>query len=160
MLGDPVLNEVAQEVTEFGTGIRTLVNDMFDTMDEQRGVGLAANQVGVLQRVFVYDCNGTRGHIVNPEWEAVGEETVHEIEGCLSIPGINGPVTRHARVRVTGQDRHGTPVSFEADDLLARCVQHESDHLDGVLFLKRLEGDERKAAMRSLREQDWFINRG
>lgn len=160
LFGDPVLLSKADTVTDFDATLSHLIDDMFNTMDEQQGVGLAANQVGVLQRVFVYDCNGTRGHIVNPEWEAIGDETVHEIEGCLSIPGINGPVTRHARVRVTGQDRHGTPVSFEADDLLARCVQHESDHLDGVLFLKRLEGDERKTAMRSLREQDWFLNRG
>ncbi|ALA67364.1 peptide deformylase [Corynebacterium lactis] len=160
VFGDPVLLSKADTVTDFDGTLSHLIDDMFDTMDDEQGVGLAANQVGVLQRVFVYDCEGTRGHIVNPQWEAIGEETVHETEGCLSIPGVNGAVTRFAKVRVTGQDRTGTPVSFEADGLLSRCVQHESDHLDGVLFLKRLTGDERKTAMRSLREQDWFKNRG
>lgn len=160
LFGDPVLLSKADTVTDFDGTLSHLIDDMLDTMDAHQGVGLAANQVGVLQRVFVYDCEGTRGHIVNPKWEAIGEETLHESEGCLSIPGVNAPVTRHAQVRVTGQDRHGTPVSFEAEGLLARCVQHESDHLDGVLFLKRLQGDERKAAMRELREQDWFMNRG
>lgn len=159
LFGDPVLLSVADEVTDFDATLAHLVEDMFDTMDDEGGVGLAANQVGVLQRVFVYDCKGTRGHIVNPQWEAIDEDTVYETEGCLSIPGVNGKVTRSAKVRVTGQDSTGKPVSFEADDLLARCVQHETDHLDGVLFLKRLEGDERKNAMRELRNQDWFMNR-
>jgi peptide deformylase len=160
LFGDPVLLSKADTVTDFDATLSHLIDDMLETMDQQQGVGLAANQVGVLQRVFVYDCEGTRGHIVNPQWEAIGDDKVHEAEGCLSIPGVNGVVERNARVRVTGQDRHGAPVSFEADGLLARCVQHESDHLDGVLFLKRLAGEERKTAMRSLREQEWFAKRG
>lgn len=159
LFGDPVLTTEADVVTEFDSTLAHLVNDMFDTMDDERGVGLAAPQIGVLQRVFVYDCDGVRGHIVNPEWESLDDETLFEEEGCLSIPGVNGRVRRHAKVRVTGQDMTGTPVSFEGTELLARCVQHETDHLNGILFLKRLEGDERKSAMRSLREQPWFAQR-
>lgn len=159
LFGDPVLLSTADSVTDFDATLSHLIDDMFDTMDQYGGVGLAANQIGVLQRVFVYDCEGERGHIVNPKWEAIGDETVYESEGCLSIPGVDASVTRSARVRVSGQDRHGRPIAFEAEGLLARCVQHESDHLDGVLFLKRLEGEERKAAMRSLRTQDWFAGR-
>lgn len=156
LFGDPVLLSQAEQVTDFDATLGTLIDDMFDTMDAEQGVGLAANQVGVLQRVFVYDAEGQRGHVVNPVWEPIGQETVFEVEGCLSIPGVSAAVTRHAKVRVSGQDRSGAPVSFEAEGLLARCVQHESDHLDGVLFLKRLEGEERKDAMRTLRSQEWF----
>ncbi|MEJ5919788.1 MULTISPECIES: peptide deformylase [unclassified Corynebacterium] len=156
LFGDPVLVSRADEVTDFDHTLETLVNDMLDTMDEQGGVGLAANQVGVLQRVFVYDCEGVRGHIVNPEWEAIGEDTLFEEEGCLSIPGVNAKATRFAKVRVTGQDCKGVPVAVEGEGLLSRCIQHETDHLDGVLFLKRLDKEERKSAMKQLRQQEWF----
>lgn len=157
LFGDPVLLSRADEVTEFDATLGHLVDDMLETMDDAGGVGLAANQVGVLQRVFVYDCDDVRGELVNPVWEPVGEETETGEEGCLSIPGVNAETERFLKVRATGKNRRGEDVELEAEGLLARCIQHETDHLDGVLFLKRLEPDARKAAMRELRATDWFL---
>lgn len=157
LFGDPVLVSRADEVTAFDAKLAHLADDMLETMDFAGGVGLAANQVGVLQRIFVYDCDDRRGELINPVWEPIGEETEVSDEGCLSIPGIGAPTERYLRVRATGQDRTGTPVTIEAEGLLARCIQHETDHLDGVLFLKRLTPDVRKAAMRELRSTDWFL---
>lgn len=160
LFGDPVLTTRAEEITEFDHTLETLVEDMLETMDVAGGVGLAANQVGVLRRVFVYDCShvedGLRGHIVNPVWEAIGEETQTGHEGCLSIPDISAETTRFATVKVSGQDLHGNPVSMVASGLMARCIQHETDHLDGVLFLRRLEKDARKEAMATIRRSEWF----
>ena len=156
LFGDPVLLSRADEVTEFDATLGHLVDDMLETMDGAGGVGLAANQVGVLQRVFVYDCDDVRGELVNPLWEPVGEETETAEEGCLSIPAVNADTERFLKVRATGKNRHGEDVELEAEGLLARCIQHETDHLDGVLFLKRLEPEVRKAAMRELRSADWF----
>lgn len=158
VFGDPVLTTPADAVTEFDSALRTLVADMMETMIAYHGAGLAANQVGVLRRAFVYNCGGMRGHIINPVWEAVGEDTQTGPEGCLSIPDIQAETTRYARVRVRGADVDGNPVVIEADDILARCIQHETDHLDGVLFLKRLESEIRKPAMRQLRESEWFLD--
>ncbi|WJZ02761.1 peptide deformylase [Corynebacterium freiburgense] len=160
LFGDPVLISRADPVTEFDAGIAKLVDDMLETMDHYEGVGLAANQIGVTRRVFVYDCSHQfpemRGHIINPVWEAIGEETITDSEGCLSIPGIHKDTQRYAKVKVTGQDKDGQPVSFEAEGLLARCIQHETDHLDGVLFIKRLSPELRKEAMAEIRVSDWF----
>ncbi|WBT07766.1 peptide deformylase [Corynebacterium sp. SCR221107] len=160
LFGDPVLTTRAEEITEFDHTLETLVEDMLETMDVAGGVGLAANQVGVLRRVFVYDCShvedGLRGHIINPVWEAIGEETQTGPEGCLSIPDISAETTRFATVKVSGQDLHGNPVSMVASGLMARCIQHETDHLDGVLFLRRLEKDARKEAMATIRRSEWF----
>ncbi len=157
LFGDPVLTSRADEVTEFDANLARLAEDMLETMDDSDGVGLAANQVGVLQRIFVYDCEGVRGALVNPVWEPVGDEMQLGEEGCLSVPGIGGEVERHMRVRATGQDPQGRPVAIEAEGLLARCIQHETDHLDGVMFMKRMAPEVRKAAMRDLRATDWFM---
>lgn len=157
LFGDPVLTSRADEVTEFDANLARLAEDMLETMDDSDGVGLAANQVGVLQRIFVYDCEGVRGALVNPVWEPVGDEMQLGEEGCLSVPGIGGEVERHMRVRATGQDPQGRPVALEAEGLLARCIQHETDHLDGVMFMKRMSPEVRKAAMRDLRATDWFM---
>ncbi|MDU0477773.1 peptide deformylase [Staphylococcus chromogenes] len=160
LFGDPVLTTPAEVVTTFDESLAKLVDDMLETMDHYEGVGLAANQIGVLRRVFVYDCShetpNARGHIINPVWEAIGTETQLGSEGCLSIPNVGKETERFARVRVTGVDVQGQPVSFEAEGLLARCVQHESDHLDGVLFLKRLTPELRKEAMGEIRTASWF----
>ena len=114
----------------------------------------------MLRRVFVFDCSnvegGSRGHIVNPVWEAVGEETQTGAEGCLSIPGIQKDTTRYQTVTVSGVDSDGRPISIQASGLMARCIQHETDHLDGVLFLKRLEPVLRKEAMAEIRSAGWF----
>ncbi|MDO4609422.1 peptide deformylase [Corynebacterium sp.] len=157
LFGDPVLTSRADEVVEFDANLARLAEDMLETMDDSDGVGLAANQVGVLQRIFVYDCEGVRGALVNPVWEPVGDEMQLGEEGCLSVPGIGGEVERHMRVRATGQDPQGRPVAIEAEGLLARCIQHETDHLDGVMFMKRMSPEVRKAAMRDLRATDWFM---
>lgn len=158
--GDPVLGSRAEEVSTFDRGLRILANDMLETMDEAGGVGLAANQVGILKRIFVYDCShtqsGLRGAIVNPVWTPVGEQQQTGPEGCLSIPGISAETTRFNQVFVVGQDIEGRPVSMVASGLMARCIQHETDHLDGVLFLQRLEAPVRKEAMRAIRESEWF----
>lgn len=160
IFGDPVLATRATEVTEFDRGLETLVTDMLETMDANEGVGLAANQVGVTRRVFVYDCahaeGGQRGHIVNPVWEPVGEHTQTGNEGCLSIPDVSRETTRYNTVQLSGQDLNGNPVSLLASGLMARCIQHETDHLDGVLFLKRLRPELRKEAMRDIRNSTWF----
>lgn len=167
LFGDPVLNTAADAVTSFSPGLRALARDMLETMDEAGGVGLAANQVGVAQRVFVYDCpDGSarrRGVLVNPSWAPVvagadGEAAtlVPGREGRLSIPGVPGTVLRHERVVVSGTDEWGRPVCLLAGGLLARCIQHESDHLDGVLFLAHLSTEDRREAMAAIRSADWF----
>jgi peptide deformylase len=156
LFGDPVLRTPTPEVTDFGPELGRLVDDMLETMDAHHGAGLAAPQVGVGARVFVFDCGGRRGHVVNPVWTALDDETQTGAEGCLSIPGVQAACTRAARVAVTGVDRHGAPVTMEVDGILARAVQHETDHLDGVLFLQWLTPEARRAAMRVIRATPWF----
>ena len=152
--GDPVLRERAQEVTEITDVHRKLVADMLDTMREAPGVGLAGPQVGVQERVFVWEVEDEHGAVFNPVIVARSEERATDDEGCLSIPGLTFPVERHASVTIEGLDEHGWPLSIEATgDFQARVFQHEIDHLDGVLFLDRLTDDLRKKAMRTLREE-------
>lgn len=158
--GDPVLGSRAEEISRFDAGLRALASDMLETMDKAGGGGLAANQVGILKRIFVYDCSHTQsglcGALVNPVWTPVGEQQQTGPEGCLSIPGISAETTRFNQVFVSGQDIEGRPVSMVASGLMARCIQHETDHLDGVLFLQRLEAPVRKKAMRAIHESEWF----
>ncbi|MFC6012404.1 peptide deformylase [Nocardia lasii] len=156
LFGDPILRSRADAVTEFGPEVATLVADLIETMHDDGGVGMAAPQIGVGLRVFVYDTGDAAGHVVNPQWSPIGSDEQVGPEGCLSIPGVRYDVRRAARVRVSGVDSAGAPVEFEADGLLARCVQHEYDHLDGVLFINRLDPADRKEAMRAIRESDWF----
>lgn len=165
LFGDPVLRARADEVTTFDRELRQLVTDLTDTMHGSGGVGMAAPQIGVGLRVFVYDTSsagqdrpGARGagHLVNPTYAVIGAEEQTGPEGCLSIPGLRYDVTRALRVIARGVDFDGAAVEFEADGLLARCVQHETDHLDGVLYLDRLDAATRKEAMRAVRESDWF----
>lgn len=163
LFGDPVLRARADEATSFDRELRQLVTDLTDTMHASGGVGMAAPQIGVGLRVFVYDTvdasrAGTprAGHLINPSYEVLGDEEQTGAEGCLSIPGLRYDVTRSLRVRARGVDVDGAPVEFEAEGLLARCVQHESDHLDGVLYLDRLDPAARKAALRAVRESEWF----
>ncbi|AGP30826.1 peptide deformylase [Corynebacterium terpenotabidum] len=157
LFGDPVLRTVAEEITDpSDPTLRTLVDDMYETMDAAGGVGLAANQVGVTRRVFVYDCDGDRGHIINPVWKAIGEETQTGREGCLSVPDVGGDVTRAAQIHVSGVTVDGEPVDREATGLLARCVQHETDHLDGVMFFQRMAPETRRDVMGEIRASEWF----
>lgn len=156
LFGDPILRARAAEVTAFDRELQQLVTDLTDTMHDDGGVGMAAPQIGVGLRVFVYDTHDAAGHLVNPQWEVIGDEEQVGPEGCLSIPGVRHDTRRALRVRASGVDMHGAPVEFTAEGLLARCVQHETDHLDGVLFIDRLDPADRKDAMRTIRESDWF----
>ena len=156
LFGDPILRARASEVTEFDRELRRLVTDLVDTMRDDGGVGMAAPQIGVGLRVFVYDTGDAAGHLINPTYTVIGDEEQVGPEGCLSIPGLRYDTRRALRVRVSGGDSTGAPVEFDAEELLARCVQHETDHLDGVLFIDRLDPASRKEAMREIRESDWF----
>lgn len=156
LFGDPVLRTPADPVTSFDDRVARIIADLWDTVRHEDGAGLAAPQIGVSSRVFVYNCGGREGHLVNPEWEPVGTQTTDIHEGCLSIPGVSQPTERYARVAARGFDFHGEPVSFECEGILARAVQHETDHLDGVLFLQRLTPDHRRAAMAAIRGSSWF----
>ena len=156
IFGDPILNTQATPVEVFDGPLELLVRDMLETMDDAGGVGLAANQIGLAKRVFVYDCDGMRGALINPVWEPVDESVQIGPEGCLSIPDLQADVARHETVVARGFDEFGRLVSLRANGLLARCIQHETDHLDGVLFLRRLDPAVRKEAMQIIRGMDWY----
>lgn len=151
--GDPVLKSRAARVKSFDESLARLAEDMLDTMREQEGVGLAANQVGRLKQIFVASLEDEEYVVVNPEIETSSDETVTDPEGCLSIPGISVEVERPTSVTVSGQNVSGNPLRIEATGLLARVFQHEIDHLNGVLILDRTDRESRKAAMRELRER-------
>lgn len=156
LFGDPVLTTRADEVTTFDKELRNLVRDLAETMLDAPGVGLAAPQIGVSLRVFTYHVDDEQyGHLINPVIKTLGDEDMDGDEGCLSLPGLSFPTVRRQRVIATGVNMHGEPVTVEGEDLLARCVQHEVDHLDGILFIDRLDPEQRKAAMRAIREADW-----
>ena len=155
LLGDPVLRTPAEPVTTFDKELRNLVKDLTDTMLDAPGSGLAAPQLGVSLRVFTYDVDDVIGHLVNPVVGPVGDEEQDGEEGCLSLPGLSFPLKRARRVVARGQNMYGDPVVIEGSDLLARCVLHETDHLDGVLFIDRLDRETKKAAMRAIREAEW-----
>jgi peptide deformylase len=155
LFGDPVLRTPAAPVETFDKELRTLVADLTDTMLDAPGVGLAAPQIGVSLRVFTYWVDDVVGHLINPSLDLSDEEQFGE-EGCLSLPGLTYDTMRAMRVVATGMNMHGEPVTIEGSELLARCVQHETDHLDGILFLDRLDTATRKAAMKEIRESEWF----
>ncbi len=155
LLGDPVLRTKTAVVTTFDKELRTLVKDLTDTMIEAPGVGLAAPQLGVSLRVFVYDVDDALGHLVNPVLHFPNDEEQDGPEGCLSLPDITFDCVRRRDVVAHGQNVYGDPVTVSGSDLLARCVQHETDHLDGVLFIDRLDADSRRAAMQAVREASW-----
>ena len=156
LFGDPVLRTAASEVTDFDAELRTLVKDLWDTMTDAGGAGLAAPQLGVGLRVFTYHVDGFAGHLINPTWTVVGDEFQEGPEGCLSIPEMHWDCRRHLNVVAKGWNMHGEPVEVEGTNTLARCIQHETDHLDGVLFLDRLDAETRKQAMREIRQAEWF----
>jgi len=155
LFGDPVLRTPAVAVTDFDKELRRLVSDLTDTMMNAPGAGLAAPQIGVGLRVFTWYVDDELGHLVNPTLD-LSEELQDGPEGCLSIPDLTFDCRRALRVVAKGWDMHGEPVVVEGSDLLARALQHETDHLDGVLFVDRLDREARKAAMRAIREADWF----
>lgn len=156
LFGDPVLRARADEVVDFDKELRNLVRDLWDTMTEEGGAGLAAPQLGVSLRVFTYNTEGFFGHLVNPTWEVAGDEKQEGPEGCLSIPGLSWECERHLHVVARGLNQHGEPVEVHGTQNLARAIQHETDHLDGVLFVDRLDPETRKQAMREIRQARWF----
>jgi peptide deformylase len=152
--GDPVLRSRARPVETFDAALADEVQRMGRLMNDALGIGLAATQLGVMHRVLVYrvDPDAPLGVLVNPEQEWAGEEVETMEEGCLSLPGVGVDVDRPVHVRVRAVDERGAPVVVEASGLEARVIQHEMDHLDGVLILDRTSRDQRKQAMRALRE--------
>ncbi len=155
LFGDPVLRTPADQVKDFDAELRRLVKDLTDTMLEAPGVGLAAPQIGVSLRVFTYHVDDELGHLINPSLD-LSQETETGDEGCLSFPGLAYPATRAYGVVAKGFNMYGEPVTLEGTGQLARCVQHETDHLDGVLFIDRLDKVQRKLAMQEIREAEWW----
>ncbi|WP_300011885.1 peptide deformylase [Pseudonocardia sp.] len=166
IIGDPVLHTATRRVETFDEELKALVGDMFDTMAAAEGVGLAANQIGVDRRVFVYDCpdetlrTRVRGVVVNPVLETSQRpegmpDPEDDEEGCLSVPAESFPTGRAEWAKVTGADADGEPVEVEGRGFLARCLQHEVDHLDGVIYVDRLVGRNARAAKKALRRNGW-----
>jgi peptide deformylase len=155
LFGDPVLRSRAVEVTTFDKELQRLVQDLSDTMLEAPGAGLAAPQIGVGLRVFTWFVDGELGHLVNPTLE-LSEEIQDGLEGCLSLPELTYECKRAMSVIAHGFDMHGEPVTIHGTELLARALQHETDHLDGILFIDKLDSVARKQAMKEIRESDWF----
>jgi peptide deformylase len=156
LFGDPVLRTPADPVVDFDAELRRLVADLVETMQDQDGAGLAAPQLGVGLRVFVFDVDDVVGHLVNPVLEFPDDEEQDGPEGCLSIPGIYVDTKRRMNVVASGFNQHGDPVRLVGSGLMARCAQHETDHLDGVLFLDRLDPNARKEAMKEIRQAEWY----
>jgi peptide deformylase len=152
LVGDPVLRQRAAEVTDIDGRLVKLADDMVTTMYDAPGMGLAAPQVGVEKRLFVYDVGEGPRAIVNPVVAESDGEWAFD-EGCLSVPGLSWEIVRPKLIHLTGVDLDGNEVSIEADEIEARCFQHELDHLDGVLLLERLDAETRKAALRTIREK-------
>jgi peptide deformylase len=155
IFGDPVLTTPASPVVDFDKELRVLVQDLTETMLNAPGAGLAAPQIGVGLRVFVWDVDEELGHLINPEL-ALSEDVQNGDEGCLSFPGLIYPTERALSVVARGFNMWGDPVIIEGTQLLARAIQHETDHLDGILFIDRLDLDNRKEAMKAIREAEWF----
>jgi peptide deformylase len=156
LLGDPVLRTPAQPVTTFDKELRRLVKDLTDTMRDAPGSGLAAPQVGVSLRVFTYDIDDEVGHLINPVLGPFSAELMDGEEGCLSLPGLSFDLKRPERVIAAGQNMYGDPVIIEGTGFLSRALQHETDHLDGIIFIDRLDKATAKRAKAAIRDAEWF----
>jgi peptide deformylase len=156
LFGDPVLRTPADPVVDFDRELRKLVQDLTDTLRDQEGAGLAAPQIGVGLRVFVFDVDDVLGHVINPTLRFPDDEEQEGPEGCLSIPGLYFDTRRRQHVVAHGFNSYGDPLQLVGTGMMARCVQHETDHLDGVLFLDRLDAAARKEAMKAVRAADWY----
>ncbi|MGA8116127.1 MAG: peptide deformylase [Actinocatenispora sp.] len=160
LFGDPVLRTACDPVTSFDAELRRLVRDLSSTLSDERGAGLAAPQIGVAARVFVFDVPGpdgrVSGHLVNPGLDFPDDEEQDGPEGCLSIPGLYYDTRRRQNVVAKGFNAYGDPVQVVGTGLMARCLQHETDHLDGVLFIDRLDDQTRRVAMRAVRDAEWY----
>ncbi|WP_345750628.1 peptide deformylase [Microbacterium rhizophilus] len=156
LYGDPVLRTPAAEITAIDEGVRALVQDLLDSVALPGRAGVAAPQIGVGVRAFSYNVDDVIGYILNPRVVEVRGEPELTGEGCLSVPGLWHDTPRHPYARVEGIDLDGEPVVLEGEGLMAQMLQHETDHLDGVVYLQRLRKDERARAMKAVRESDWF----
>ncbi|WP_043502167.1 peptide deformylase [Georgenia sp. SUBG003] len=153
-VGDPVLRTPCEPVTDIDARVRSLVDDLLETVDEEGRAGLAANQIGVSLRAFSWNIDDEIGYVINPRIVELSEDEYQDgDEGCLSVPGLWFPTRRAWYARVEGIDLDGRKVVVEGEELMARCLQHEVDHLDGMLYLDRLERSVRKKAMKAVREQ-------
>lgn len=155
LFGDPILTTRAEEVTVFDKELRNLVRDLTETMQAAPGAGLAAPQIGVSLRVFTYDVDGVVGHLINPVLD-LSDEKQDGPEGCLSLPELTFDCIRAMSVIAKGMNMYGEPVTIEGSNLLARAIQHETDHLDGIVFIDRLDEQARKMAMKEIRQTEWF----
>jgi peptide deformylase len=155
LFGDPVLRTAAEPVRDFDKQLRSLVRDLRETLDDEQGAGLAAPQIGVGLRVFAYAVDAQRGHLVNPVLDFPDAEEQDGTEGCLSFPGIYYDVKRRLNTVARGFTDRGDPVQIVGSQVLARCLQHETDHLDGVLFIDRMDQATRKQAMKEIRAANW-----
>ena len=156
LFGDPVLRAVCAPIEVIDEGVRALVTDLVDTVELPGRAGVAAPQIGVGLRAFSYNIDGDIGYVLNPVLAEVRGEPQPVGEGCLSVPGLWHDALRHPWARVTGIDLDGNDIVLEGDGLLAQALQHETDHLDGMLYLSRLSPADRKTAMREVRESSWF----
>ncbi|HZE37288.1 MAG TPA: peptide deformylase [Stackebrandtia sp.] len=156
LFGDPVLRTPADAVNTYDKELRNLVRDLTDTMLDEGGAGLAAPQLGVALRVFAFDVDDVVGHLVNPVLEFPDEEEQDGPEGCLSIPGLYFDTVRRQNVIAKGYNEYGDPLQIVGTGLMSRCLQHETDHLEGVLFLDRMDPERRKAAMKEIRAAEWY----
>ncbi|MEI5584790.1 MULTISPECIES: peptide deformylase [unclassified Agromyces] len=156
LFGDPVLKTVSAPVEQIDDRVRALVDDLVDSVRLPGRAGVAAPQIGVNLRVFSYNVDGDVGYIINPHVVEVSGEPELLDEGCLSVPGLWHKTPRHPFARVRGTDLEGNEIELSGTGLMAQALQHEVDHLDGLLYLDRLEKEERRAAMRAVRESDWF----
>lgn len=156
LFGDPVLRAVSAPIETIDEGIRSLVRDLLDTVALPGRAGVAAPQIGVNLRAFSYNIDGDIGYVLNPVLVETRGEPQPVGEGCLSVPGLWHDAQRFPWARVEGIDLDGDPVVLEGEGLLAQALQHETDHLDGMLYLSRLPADTRREAMRQVRESDWF----
>ncbi|WP_375384570.1 peptide deformylase [uncultured Microbacterium sp.] len=156
IFGDPVLRAVSAPIQEIDDGVRALVQDLIDTVELPGRAGVAAPQIGVGLRAFSYNIDGDVGYILNPELVEVSGQPVEVGEGCLSVPGLWHDAVRYPHAKVIGIDLDGEQIVLEGDGLLAQALQHETDHLDGRLYLDRLPPETRRTAMRQVRESAWF----
>lgn len=156
VFGDPVLKSVCAPIDVVDEGVRALVRDLVDTVELPGRAGVAAPQIGVGLRAFSYNIDGDIGYVLNPVLVEVSGEPQPIGEGCLSVPGLWHDAMRYPWAKVVGIDLDGNEVVLQGDGLLAQALQHETDHLDGKLYLERLSSENRRIAMREIRESDWF----
>ena len=158
LYGDPVLRTVCDPILVIDDKVKSLIEDLIDTTKLPGRAGVAAPQIGVILRAFSYNVDGKVGYLINPEITELGGEQVLVDEGCLSVPGLWHKTPRFQTAKAVGIDLEGNWVELSGSGLMAQALQHECDHLDGMVYLGRLESDERKQAMKNLRDTDWFMN--